>query len=195
MTLGVLRNSVGEGKSRMKPTGARGRSQPHPNHRGPAAANFLSTLGLIKNLDGQGLPRPDSTLCLLYPNQSRLETPESLKEGGGRYGLCCHPPELGLDVPMLMASGSQLGKPGIRNARNPYFRGHWNGRKPPQGTLRHLQVGRESTGRCHPRCLGVADSAPLLDPGASVAQPGGCSHPSVPSSSEISMTPRLDLRV
>jgi hypothetical protein len=32
---GVLRNSVGEGKSRMKPTGARGRSQPHLNHRGP----------------------------------------------------------------------------------------------------------------------------------------------------------------
>lgn len=48
----MLRNSIGEGKSRMRSTGARGRSQPHPNLQGLAAANFLKALGLMEKLAG-----------------------------------------------------------------------------------------------------------------------------------------------
>lgn len=54
--------------------------------------------------------------------------------------------------------------------RNSYFRGHWSGRKPPQGTLRYLQWAEKTRGHCHLRCLGVAELAPLLDPGASVGK-------------------------
>lgn len=40
----------------MRPTGARGGASPTPTSEVRlAAANFLSALGLIKNLDGQGL--------------------------------------------------------------------------------------------------------------------------------------------
>lgn len=46
----------------MRPTGARGGASPTPTSEVRlAAANFLSALGLIKNLDGQGLSHPDST--------------------------------------------------------------------------------------------------------------------------------------
>lgn len=77
--------------------------------------------------------------------------------------------------------------------RNSYFRGHWSGRKPPQGTLRYLQWAEKTRGHCHLRCLGVAVSPSLRSWGK--CWQTGLLPPQCLLQHEISMTPCLDLRV